>query len=315
VSREPIEILVAGEALIDLVERSCSGQTAFFPSPGGSPMNVAIGLARLGVPTGFLARLSRDAFGELLLHHLEENGVAMDYILRGGGSSTLAFAVERRGEEPEYAFYAEAAADRQIAPSDLPTGLPKTLRTIHVGSYALAVEPIGSTLTALIDRETDRLISLDPNVRPSLIGEPEAYRRRLEGWIARSDVVKMSRSDAAWVWPGADPEALACGWIEAGRALVVLTGGSEPVVGRTVSGRAEIDVPSVDIVDTVGAGDAFTAGLLCRLRENGLLGGAALNRMSEAQLHDALSFAAAVAATTCARRGADPPTRDQFDSR
>jgi len=311
-SGEPIEILVAGEALIDFVERPCGEETAFFPSPGGSPMNVAIGLARLGVPTGFLTRLSTDAFGGMLCRHLVENGVATDYILRGDGPSTLAFVVEQEGREPEYAFYAETAIDRQIAPSDLPAALPDTVRAIHVGSYALAVEPIGGALSILVDREKDRLISLDPNVRPALVGDREMYRRRLEGWIARSDVVKLSRFDADWTWPGADPEGLANKWIGAGCVLVVLTDGAGPVIGWTATARTEVAVPSAEVVDTVGAGDAFTAGLLCRIRDNGILERGAIGRLSEPDLCDALTFATGVAAAACARPGADPPARAEL---
>ncbi len=312
-SGEPIEILVAGEALIDLVERPCGDRTAFIPAPGGSPMNVAIGLARLGVPSGFLGRLSCDPFGELLRTHLEANGVAMDYVLRGDGPSTLAFVVERDGREPEYAFYAESAADRQLGPADLPSELPETLRAIHVGSYSLAVEPIGSALASLFEREAGRrIVSLDPNVRPALVGDRDAYREKLERWIERSDVVKLSRSDADWVWPGSDAEDLAATWLERGPRLIVLTDGSNPVVGRTPTARVEIDALSVLVVDTVGAGDAFTAGLLCWLREAGDLAPERLDRLSEARLADALTFAARVAAITCTRRGADPPTRSEL---
>jgi len=308
-----VEILVAGEALIDLVERSCGGERAFFPTPGGSPMNVAVGLARLGVPTGFLARLSRDAFGELLYRHLEENDVAMEYVLRGGGASTLAFVLARDGEEPQYAFYAGDAADRDLVAADLPGELSETVRAIHVGSYALAVEPIGSALRALAEREGDRrTISLDPNVRLSLVGDRDRYRGMLEEWIDRSDIVKISRADAGSVWPGSDIAILAADWLERRPSVVVVTDGPRPIRGWTRDAQVTVDGRPVQIVDTVGAGDAFTAGLLCWLHDKECLDRSALDGLSESHLRGALTFAARVAGATCARRGADPPSRQQL---
>jgi len=312
VTRESIEILVGGEALVDFVQRGAGTDRVFAPTPGGSPLNVAVGLARLGRSVGFLGRLSRDPFGDVLRDHLESNGVSMDYIACGEGPSTLAFVVEHEGREPEYAFYAEAAADRQISPLDLPAALPPTVRAIHVGSYSLVVEPIAAALLALVDREAGCLVSLDPNVRPSLVGDRETTRRRLDAWIARSDLVKLSRSDAAWVWPGMPPEELAAAWLADGRALVVLTDGERPAIGWTESTRVEIELPLVNVVDTVGAGDAFTAGLLAWLGERDGLDATWVRSLSATCLREALRFAAGVAALTCTRRGADPPMRSEL---
>ena len=305
-----MRILVAGEALIDFIP--IPGETgAYTAAPGGSPLNVALGLARLGVATGFLGRLSRDAFGDRLRDHLAANDVDVGCVLAGDGPTTLAFVIVREDEEPAYAFYADGTADRMLLPDDLPPTLPEEIEALHVGSYALAVEPIGGALEVLGERERGRrILSLDPNVRPALAGDRATYVRRLEAWIERCDVIKLSRSDAAWCWPDRDATELATGWIEQGAGLVVVTGGAGPVVAFSPAARVEVAMNRVEVVDTVGAGDAFTAGLLCRLAETDRLDRGALARLDREGLRDLVGFASRVAALTCGRRGADPPRRD-----
>ena len=308
-----MDVLVVGEALIDFVQTPCGDKTAFVPLPGGSPVNVAVGLSRLGVSTGFLGRLSNDLFGEVLLRHLRQNGVDLRYVKYGDGPSTLAFVAEKPDHEPAYAFYAHGAEDRRLDTESLPDRFPSTLRAIHFGSYSLAIEPIGTALTSLMEREHGhRLLSLDPNVRPSIIGDRGLYRAKLLKWIGLCDVVKLSRADAELVWPGHDPIELVHPWFESGPRLVVVTGGRDPVVGITRHGAVEVAVPPVNVVDTVGAGDAFTSGLLAWLRQTARLNQESLDLLSPDELSAGLVFAAKVAAVTCTRRGATPPTRDEI---
>ena len=308
-----MDVLVAGEALIDFVQTPLGDESGFVPFPGGSPLNVAVGLSRLGVSTGFLGRLSNDLFGEMLLRHLQQNGVDLRYVDHGDGPTTLAFVVEKPGQEAIYAFYANGAEDRQLDTGSLPEQFSPTLQAIHFGSYSLAIEPIGTALTSLMEREHGhRLLSLDPNVRPSIIGDRDLYRRKLLKWIGLCDVVKLSRADAEFVWPGDDLVESAHRWFERGPRLVVVTSGRDPVIGITRRGTVEVAVPPVGVVDTVGAGDAFTSGLLAWLRQTAHLDQESLDLLTPDELAAGLAFAARVAAVTCTRRGATPPTRDEI---
>ena len=307
-----MDILVAGEALIDFVQTAFGDTTGFVPFPGGSPLNVAVGLARLGVAAGFLGRLSSDLFGNILLAHLRENGVDLRYVGRGCGPATLAFVVEDPGHEPDYAFYADRAEDRQLTAKSIPESFPSTLQAIHFGSYSLAIEPIGTVLTSLMAREHgQRLLSLDPNVRPSIIGDLDVYRKKLLHWIGLCDVIKISRADAKIVWPGSDPIESAQQWLKHGPRLIIITGGGNPIMGIHARGVVEVAAPSVDVVDTVGAGDAFTSGFLAWLHEVGRLNLNGLDTLSSDELAAGVAFAAKVAAITCTCRGASPPTREE----
>jgi fructokinase len=310
-----MDVLVAGEALVDFVQIPCGEDKGFLPLPGGSPSNVAVGLARLGVPAGFLGRLSQDLFGRMLRSYLETNGVDLRYVQEGKEPSTLAFVVQDERGEPDYAFFGNGAADLAIRPSDLPAAFPASLRAIHVGSYSMASSPIGPTLTSLMEREKGRrLLSFDPNIRPSMIGTRAAYLKRLDHWVELSDLVKFSQADAAFVLPQGDPQDLVERWLKRGPKLVVLTAGADWIVGATPNATARIDVPRVRVVDTVGAGDAFMSGLLAWLRDTERLDRPRLAALGKEQLEEGLAFAAAVAAITCTRRGANPPFRSEVDT-
>ena len=310
---EPVSdprILVAGEALIDFLPVPLSEGTGYRPVPGGSPFNVAIGLARLGVPTGFVGRLSLDPFGRLLHRHLESNGVDRRYALEGEGPSTLAFITEGPGREPEYTFFTKGAADQRLHPEDLPFHLPANVGALHFGSYSIACEPIGSALLGWAEQERDtRLISFDPNCRPALIGDPDRYRDRLTRWQRTAHIVKASCADVDILHPGERIEAVAARWLAQGARLVVITRGAEGVSGFLVNDRFDLPGEPVDVVDTVGAGDAFMAGLLAGLDRHGLLRLEAQAAWSPQALNPVLAYAQRVAAITCTRPGADPPDR------
>ncbi len=309
-------IVVCGEALIDFTPASFGDTQAYVPRPGGSPYNVAIGLGRLETPVAFLGRLSTDAFGRMLGSHLVENGVNGRFLRTGDEPTTLAFVHLREGHEPEFSFYGEGAADRSLLPQDLPASFDDEVRAIHFGSYSLAVEPIGSTLAQLARREHGRrVISLDPNVRPSLIPDRQAYMSRLEELVSLASLVKASKADLEWLYPNeSDIEKIAERWLELGLALVVVTLGDEGAAAYTRSHRATFKAVPVQVVDTVGAGDAFMSGLLASLHA-GLLDNERLTRLRRTDLIRTLRYANIVAALTCARAGADTPTLEEVESR
>jgi len=299
-------ILVAGEALVDLTPARCADGTGYLPHPGGSPYNVAIGLGRLDVPVGFLGRLSTDTFGRLLREHLQASQVSLTYVLDAEEATTLAFVHLSDDEEPEYAFYTEGTAGRVLLPEHLPA-VPEGA-AMHFGSFSLALEPGASTLEGLMRRESRRrLLSLDPNVRPGLVADRDAYLRRLEGLVRLADLVKVSGADLAWLYPGQAPEAVASRWLGSGPALVLVTLGKDGAAAFGVAARASAATPPVTVVDTVGAGDAFTSAALAWLHRHDALDRRGLETLGAAPLEALLAFANGIAADTCTRPGADPP--------
>jgi fructokinase len=297
-------IAVVGEALIDLV----AGDGVLRPYAGGGPFNTAVALGRLGVPVAFLGRLSNDHFGGVLDTRLAESGVDRRYVLRGPAPTPLAVVHTGDGGEPHFGFYLAGTAYAAIAPADLPELGPEVV-ALHLGTLALATDPPAAALELLIERESRRrLVMIDPNVRPAVFGDPDAYRQRFEGWCARAHVIKLSAADAEWLYPGEPPEAVLDSIVERGAPLAVLTLGPEGALARSRHTRARASSPSVAVVDTVGAGDAFGAGLLRRLWETDALDPEAVGSLDDAELADALAFATTVAALQCAHAGATPPT-------
>jgi fructokinase len=297
-------IAVCGEALIDMTPAGDD----FRPRAGGSPLNVAVGLGRLGLATTFLGRISTDPFGDTLVRHLEGNRVDTSLVVRGPELTTLAFVHSAGGGET-YSFYAERSADRLLRVEDLPTSL-EGVEALHFGSLSLALEPGATALRTLLEREADRrLISLDPNIRPALLPDRDIYRPLLERLVARASLVKVSDVDAGWIYPGEAAEDVVARWRALGAALVVVTrgpGGSWADNGSAVATAPAHTIPNV--VDTIGAGDAFTSGLLAWLASHQRLQRQALLDLDGVELGDALRFAALVSALTCTRAGAEPPT-------
>jgi fructokinase len=301
-------ILVAGEALVDLTPAACGDGTGYLPHPGGSPYNVAMGLGRLDVPVAFLGRLSTDPFGRLLRDHLDASRVSLAYVVDAEEPTTLAFVHLRADEEPEYAFYTEGTAGRVLLPEHLPV-IPEGA-AMHFGSFSLALEPGASTLEGLMRQESRRrLLSLDPNVRPGLVADRDIYLRRLEAMVGLADLVKVSRADLAWLYPREDPEAAASRWLGSGPALVLVTLGKDGAAAFGAAARADGATPPVTVVDTVGAGDAFTSASLAWLHRHDALDRRGLETLDAAALEALLAFANGIAAETCTRAGADPPWR------
>ena len=282
----------------------------FAAHPGGSPANVALGLGRLGNSVTLTTRLGRDAFGQMVTAHLEASGVVVD-----GGSdpreaTSLAIAALAAGAA-SYDF----RIDWNVAA--LPP-LPVETRCLHTGSLATVLPPGDAAVLDLVRREHERgrvTVSYDPNVRPALLGDAERARPGIERLVALSDVVKVSDEDLKWLYPGERDEDVAHRWLAAGPALLVVTRAGEGTFA--VSKGIELSRPAVpiDLVDTVGAGDSFTSGLLDGLRRADLIGGSrreALADIDEATLISILGDAALIAAITCSRPGADPPTRTEL---
>ncbi|WP_414473318.1 carbohydrate kinase family protein [Microvirga sp. M2] len=306
-------ILVCGEALIDLFVGAPSpvGLSAEAVA-GGSPFNVAIGIGRLGRPAAFLSTLSEDTFGSFLASRLADAGVSASYLLRCPNPTTLSVVATTPSGEPQYSFYAPDSADRALAPERLPPQLPPDVNAIAAGSYALGVQPIASAIETLIRREAgSRVISLDPNVRPRVVGDLAIYRERFERLMGYADIVKASDEDVGLLYPGQDLVPVARTWLQYGPKLVVVTRGAQGplcVFGPSVIERP---APRVDVVDTVGAGDTFHAGLLAWLDANELLTPQGFAGLNEAHVTAGLDFAAAAAAIVCTRRGANPPTWEE----
>ncbi|WP_203336373.1 carbohydrate kinase family protein [Nocardioides limicola] len=311
-------VAVAGEALIDLVPDTTTG--SFRAVPGGSPANVAVGLARLGCRTQLLGRIAASGFGPQIREHVAGNGVGLDLAVSTSDPATLAVVSLDAAGAASYDFYATGTADFGWTDADLPARLPDGVQALCTGSIAVFREPGAAALHRLLvrERETGRsTIVMDPNIRASLIGEQQTVAARWRELIALADVVKASDEDIAWLHPGADPEDVLADWVSAGPAVAVVTRGGAGAVAITAAG-ARISVPAVPttVVDTVGAGDSFTAGLVDSLRRHDLLGGdrtAHLAAASDDVLTTVLERAARIAAITCGRQGADPPTHREVD--
>jgi fructokinase len=305
--------LVCGEALLDVFSTAETATgLALDGRVGGSPFNVAVGLARLAQPVAFFGGISRGFVGERLMRALVAEGVDTSTVTRSDAPSTLSLVgLDARGV-PSYAFYGDGAADRQLD-ADALAALPSRWRAIHVGSYATVVPPIATTLRALLERERGRaLIAYDPNVRLNVEPDLGVWRSTLADLQQRTDLLKISEEDLALLQPGRTPEAFAREALAAGVGLVVVTRGGDGALAWTARQHAAVGSVPVEVVDTVGAGDTFQAALLTWLAERGRLSAAGLGALDTPALHELLGFAARAAALTCSRRGADMPRRAEL---
>ncbi|MPZ59777.1 MAG: carbohydrate kinase [Propionibacteriales bacterium] len=308
-------IVVAGEALVDLVVEPSDPEHPV-AHPGGSPANVAVTLARLGSAVSFVGRSSGDAFGRLTRDHLAHDKVDLRHLVEAAEPASLAVVSVGADGGAEYSFHVAGTADWGWCVEELPGRLDADVTAIHAGSLAMVLPPGGDVLTGWIERRDPSVtFSLDPNVRPALVGDRAAYQKRLERWVSMSDLVKVSAEDLAWVYPGLDPLATAARWAtqEAAPRLVVVTFGVDGVLAHLGTHPIRRPSPEVKVVDTVGAGDAFSGGLLDWLDRQDRLRPDALARLTADEAAAAVDFAARVAAVTCSRPGADPPYRHDLD--
>ena len=307
-------ILCCGEALIDMIPTpTLAGPEGFVPHVGGAIFNTAIALGRLGIPTGMLTGLSTDMFGVQLAAALTASHVDISRSVISNRPTTLAF-VQLKDGQATYSFVDEGSAGRMLTPVDMPP-LTADVSALYLGGISLASEPCADAYIALLKSEgSTRSVMIDPNIRPAFINDISAYRSRLEEAMRLVDIVKVSDEDLDWLVPG--PPSLkdkVMALLELGPAAVILTQGAQGATGYLKSG-AEVKVPAIraKVVDTVGAGDTFNAGVLAQLFEAGKLTKTAVSDISPDTLQSAIEFGAKVAAITVTRAGANPPWANEI---
>jgi fructokinase len=301
-------LLSCGDALIDFLPvTSADGRDALVPVVGGSCLNIAVGMARLGAPAGFVGGISNDLFGRMIADHAAASDVDLRYATRSDHQTTLAFVRTVDGE-PQYGFYDAATASRSwtyrrgaLSSDDI--------EAIHVGSTTLTNDVGAAQALAMVeDARGSVTISFDPNCRPNLVSDKSRYVEQMDAFAAKADIVRMSDVDFEFLYGGGDHAGRAKSLIAGGASLVVVTRGIKGAQAwHRQAGAVEVQAPTVKVVDTIGAGDSFQAALLFALRAIARIGRPSLARITSGELSRALSFATDCAAFTCGRAGADPP--------
>lgn len=305
-------LTVIGEALVDVVSRDGEAPRAHV---GGSPMNVAVGLARLDQEVQFLGRYGQDEYGEQVAAHLRDNKVSLPFSPDSKPTSVAQATLDQAGAAT-YAFQLDWSldvSDDQIDQLLSNTGL------LHVGSIGAMLEPGATLVRKAVERAHGHaLISYDPNCRPTIIPDSSDARARAEAIVASADIVKASDEDLLWLYPNRSIEDSARAWLQAGAHLVIVTRGPlGPWAVSRGTGREGVDTAAarVDVVDTVGAGDSFMAALISTLTDRGLTGADArrdLDALDKDEVRQILRYAAAAAGVTVSRSGADLPTKDDL---
>lgn len=306
-------ILCCGEALIDMLPRTTTeGEAAFAPYVGGAVFNSAIALGRLGAPAGFFSGLSSDLFGGQFREALGASKVSSTYAHTSPRPTTLAFVRLTNGQAT-YTFYDENTAGRMLTVDDLPK-LGTEIEAMLFGAISLISEPAGSAYEEFMRREYEsRVMMLDPNIRPNFIPDKAKHLRRIREMMAMADIVKLSDEDLKWFDEAGSHEDVVRNWLDRGPKLIVVTHGGEGAVGYSKSHKVTVMPQKVQVVDTVGAGDTFNAGILASLHEQGLLTKAAIGDLPEDAIRKALELGARAAAVTVSRAGANPPWRHEID--
>ncbi len=298
-------ILSCGEALIDMLPRKTpAGEDAFAPYAGGAVFNTAVALGRLGAPAGFFSGISSDFLGQILRDQLAASHVDSSPCAISDRPCTVAF-VKLVDGHATYAFYDENTAGRMLTAADLPKPGAEAL---FFGGISLVVEPCASAYEALMRREAPaRVTMIDPNIRPSFIRDEAVYRARIDRMLRLADIVKLSDEDLAWLMGGSGIEDMARKILTMGPRLVCITQGAKGATGFTSSHNVFVASEKVTVVDTVGAGDTFNAGVLASLHQRGALTKTAVANLDEPTIRAALTLGAKAAAVTVSRAGANPP--------
>jgi fructokinase len=306
-------VTVIGEALVDLIPDGATGEQRAIP--GGSPFNVAVGLARLGNRTSLMARFADDRYGRLLRSRAAAEGIDLSAAPRAAERASVAIASVDAAARATYEFDIEGTADWQWTAAELRRLSPDT-EVLHFGSLASWTPPGGARIADLVDELRARggvLISYDPNIRPGALGERGTGLDLVEQSVRRAHLVKASREDVEWLYPELAVDDVAERWSGLGANLVVVTDGADGASAyRRTRAPLRRSGHRVTVADTIGAGDAFTSGLLTGLVRRGLHRVGDLEEISDDTLADVVDEAALVAAITCERAGADPPRLDEL---
>jgi fructokinase len=288
--------------------------TDFRMHSGGSILNVAVGLARLGHHVAFAGKIAEDYFGHHLLQTLKTEGIDTRFVSTSKAQTALAFVAMEEGE-PVYSFYGDGTADTLLTPGDIPDSLYQETGILHVGSISLLRGTTPSTVLETFENLKGKaLLSLDPNIRASMIQDEAAYRTLLNHLFALTDILKLSYVDLAWLLPEASVEEALLHLSGLGPALVIITHGEKGVLARSGSSQTlHVSSIPVTVIDTVGAGDTFCAGVLARMADQGILSSEKVLSLTEQALQEVISFASAAAALNCTREGANPPSRSEVD--
>ncbi|MBI3349162.1 MAG: carbohydrate kinase [Burkholderiales bacterium] len=306
-------ILVCGEALIDVfAEQETASGLVLDARVGGSPFNVAVGLARMGQSVAIFGGLSQGFLGDRLRKALVVEGVDVGFCPIVDAPTTLSLVGLLADGSASYAFYGNACADRLVRGDDLPD-LDDSFTALHFGSYTTVVEPVASAQRLLVERERhQRLIAYDPNLRLNVDPDLGRWTATMAWMAARVHIIKVSSEDLHAAYAGVPHHEVAQSWLALGCRLVVVTRGGSGAIAFTETEVVEVESPRVDVVDTVGAGDTFQAALLTWLSERGMLSVPAVESLDAQQLRFALEFASGAASITCTRRGADLPRRKEL---
>ncbi|MEW7006290.1 carbohydrate kinase family protein [Lentilitoribacter sp. EG35] len=305
-------IVCCGEALIDMLPRKLtSGEDVFLPVPGGAIFNTAIALGRLGEDVGFISGISTDMFGTQLVEALNASHVSESYCIRNDQPTTLAF-VKLTDGNAKYSFFDEQSAGRNISQQDLPT-ISADVEALHFGAISLIPEPCGSTYeTLLLKQAPSHVISLDPNIRISFIKDAEKHRARIKRMAEASDIIKVSDEDLAWIAETSNERSQIDQWLSVSASIVIITRGGDGADVYTKNYHFNSPAIKTTIVDTVGAGDTFNAGLLSGLKRENLLRKDKLVSIGQDDLEKAVHLANRVASITVSRAGANPPWKHEL---
>jgi fructokinase len=308
-----LSIVICGESLLDVFQDGPTPTGLHLDAVvGGSPLNVAAGVQRMGQSAVFLGAISRDFLGERILKSVVDEGISTEAVVLNDAPTTLSLVGVDAHGVPSYRFYGTGGSDRQLLPEHL-ARLPDTVAAIHFGSFGCVVEPIASTIRVLVEQRCmSTVISYDPNVRLNVEPSLDAWRDNIEWMSARTHLLKLSDEDFERLYPELDPADLAARWLAAGVSLVMMTRGGKGALAWTREGQCAVAAPKVQVQDTVGAGDTFQAATLVALAELGRLSPAGLADITLDEVRRVADFAANAAAITCTRRGPDLPRRNEL---
>lgn len=307
--------LICGEALFDIFEQgtySDPKQADYQARIGGSPYNVAMGLARMGQHVAFFSGISSDFFGLRLRQAIAQENIADWALVTKDNPTTLSFVALDEAGSPEYAFFNRQAADISLIQTDIPP-LQDANKIIHAGSYSLVVPPTSATILALMEQNRGKFISIDPNIRPTVEPDMGVWRNHLYKLLPYANLIKVSAEDLTFLDPSTSILDTAHHWLQQGPELIIITDGGDRVTALNAQTRVTFKPEPVKIVDSVGAGDTFMAATLYHLYNHGFVD-KSLKALSEQDLIALMAFASKAAGVTCSRRGADLPTLTEINA-